>query len=388
MQSKKNNNHYYEFGGCMRFATRFEYAVVALLFSVATVLAIYLFLRTAVFGQLPEGNRLMRVEQSVNYRDGEFKNLIDTPMFSEGNNFLTVNLKSLFTISERKTPDAPLPVVRTDLKSLPSNRDIAIWLGHSGYFIQVSGKRILIDPVFSTRASPVPFGGKAFAGTTPYHVEDIPDLDYLIITHDHYDHLDYPTIMALKNKVRLVVTGLGVGQDFIRWGYRENQLHELDWGESYHESGVTLHAIPARHYSGRAFERNQTLWTGYVIETPSLRMLFSGDSGYGPHYKEIANRFGGFDMVALDMGQYDPLWPYIHMTPEEASRAAEELNAKTLIPAHVARFALARHPWDDPFKRISRASQDKKYTLLTPRIGEPIEIGNTEQRFSIWWKEL
>jgi len=372
----------------MRFIKRFKYAVIALLLILAVGLAAYLFLRTAVFGELPEGKRLTRIEQSLNYKDGAFQNLIDTPMFSEGNNFLTVNLKSLFSNKQRVTPDNPLPVVKTDLKSLPLDRDIAIWLGHSGYFIQTSGKRILIDPVFSDRASPVSFGGKAFAGTTLYSVEDLPDIDYLIITHDHYDHLDYPTITALKNKVSSVVTGLGVGQDFIRWGYQEDQLHELDWGESYPASGITFYAIPARHYSGRVLVRNQTLWTGFVIETPSLRMLFSGDSGYGPHYQEIAKRFGSFDMVALDMGQYNSLWPYIHMTPEEASRAAAELNTKTLIPAHAGRFALASHPWDDPFKRITQASKDKNYALLTPKIGEPIEIGNEQQRFSHWWEGL
>lgn len=359
------------------------------LFALVAAGAITLFLHTAVFGKMPEGSRLSRIEKSKNYVNGQFRNQIDTPMFSEGNNFLTVNIKYLFAKTERLAPENPLPVVKTDLKSLDPSQDIVIWLGHSGYFIQLNGKRILVDPVLRPRASPVSFGGSAFAGTTPYTPEDIPPVDYLLISHDHYDHLDYSTVLGLKDKTGAVITGLGIGEDFVSWGYPEDKIHELDWNESWKtDSGLTFYSIPARHYSGRALSGNKTLWTGFVIETPVHRLLLSGDSGYGPHYKAIGERFKSFDLVALDMGQYDPLWPNIHMTPEEASRAANDLNARALLPAHVGRFALASHPWDDPFRRITLASQDQSYRLLTPRIGEPVVLNNPRQTFDAWWSGL
>jgi L-ascorbate metabolism protein UlaG (beta-lactamase superfamily) len=359
------------------------------LFILAATGAIAIFLHTAVFGALPEGERLARIEQSKNYIDGQFRNQVDTPTFSEGNNFLTVNINYLFAKTERLIPEKPLPVVKMDLKNLDPNQDVVIWLGHSGYFIQLNGKRILVDPVLRPRASPVPFGGAAFTGTTPYTSDDFPSVDYLLISHDHYDHLDYPTIQGLKDKTGVVITALGIGQDFARWGYPESKIHELDWYESFQtDPGLTFYAIPARHYSGRALSRNKTLWAGFVIESPAHRLLLSGDSGYGPHYKAIGERFKSFDLVALDMGQYDPLWPYIHMTPEEASQAANDLNARALLPAHVGRFALASHAWDDPFKRITVASKDQNYRLLTPKIGEPVQLNIPHQTFSAWWKEL
>lgn len=363
-------------------------SVIILLVLIITM-SVFFFLRTPVFGEQPEGARLERIEKSAHYANGEFKNQTDTPMFSEGNNFLTVNIKYLFAKTSRLAPERPLPVVKTDLKNLNRNTDTVIWLGHSSYFIQLDGKRMLVDPVFSERASPVALGGAAFLGTTLYSVEDMPDIDYLLITHDHYDHLDYPTISQLQGKVGRVITGLGVGQDFVRWGYAEAKIYELDWNDALNtQSELTFYSIPARHYSGRALTANKTLWTGYVIESGSKRILLSGDSGYGPHYQDIAARFKSFDLVALDMGQYDPLWPYIHMTPEEASRVALELNTKSLLPAHVGRFALASHPWDDPFKRITTASNGKNYQLLTPKIGEPIELDNTQQKFSAWWEGI
>jgi L-ascorbate metabolism protein UlaG (beta-lactamase superfamily) len=185
-----------------------------------------------------------------------------------------------------------------------------------------------------------------------------------------------------------VVTALGVGAYFQEWGYDSERITEGDWFDSFElGGGITLHLIPARHYSGRMLTRRQTLWVGFVLETPERRLLFSGDSGYGLHFAEIGKRFDGFDLVALDSGQYDARWAYIHMTPEEAAVAAEELGAELLLPAHVGRFALAKHAWDEPFQRISAASKEKDYQLVTPMIGEPIRLSDsTAQRFSAWWE--
>lgn len=373
----------------MIFIKRHRWLAFFFLVILFALVGLFLFLRTAVFGALPEGERLSRIEHSPNYFNGKFRNQTDTPMFSVGNNFLTVNVKYLFAKTSRQVPAEPLPTMKTDLNHLDPNQDIVIWLGHSGYFMQMNGKRILVDPVLSPRASPVSFGGSAFAGTTLYNASDIPPVDYLLISHDHYDHLDYPTITKLRTKVGQVISGLGIGQDFIRWGYNEAQIHELDWNESYSTpDGLSFYSIPARHYSGRALTGNKTLWTGYVIESPRHRILLSGDSGYGPHFRQIGEHFGSFDLVALDMGQYDPLWPYIHMTPEEAARAANDLHARALMPAHVGRFSLANHSWDDPFRRIVAASQHQSYRLLTPEIGEPVNMDDSHQVFRAWWEGL
>jgi L-ascorbate metabolism protein UlaG (beta-lactamase superfamily) len=217
----------------------------------------------------------------------------------------------------------------------------------------------------------------------------MPEIDYLLITHDHWDHLDYPSVKALEPKVRNVISGLGVGAYFEYWGYAKEKIREADWFAVLElDRGFTVHVLPARHYSSRLLTRNKTLWTGYVLETDERRVFFSGDSGYGPHIPEIGRNFDGFDLVALDMGQYDERWPHIHMSPEEAAQAAEELRAKTLLPAHVGKLGIARHPWDEPFKRITAASEGKKYRLLTPMIGEPISLENGNQRFSRWWESV
>ena len=259
-------------------------------------------------------------------------------------------------------------------------------MGHSSWFIQLGGKRILIDPVFSGHAAPFSFMNKAFDGTSIYRAEDMPEIDCLLISHDHWDHLDHPTVAALNSKVKQVICPLGVGAYFEYWGYPKNKIHEGDWYDRMElEKDVVVHVLPARHYSGRLFKENKTLWAAFALETLHRKIFYSGDSGYGPHFSKIGKRFKGFDLVLLDCGQYDSRWAYIHMTPEEASRAAGDLGARAFIPAHVGRFSIANHPWDEPFKRLVKASPDKSYQLLTPKIGEPMILDGNSPRFSSWW---
>ncbi|RJG01297.1 MBL fold metallo-hydrolase [Noviherbaspirillum sedimenti] len=341
------------------------------------------------FGRLPEGERLDIIQKSPNYADGEFRNQVPTPMFTDGSSFLDALVSNLFTKSVRPKPGVPLPSIKTDLKALDPAKDTVVWMGHSSYFVQLGGKRLLIDPVFSTSAAPVTFANKAFEGTSIYTAEDMPAIDYLLITHDHWDHLDYPSVKALEPKVRHVVAGLGVGAYLEQWGYSKEKIHEADWFATVNlEEGFTIHVLPARHYSGRLLTRNRTLWAGYALETSTRRIFFSGDSGYGPHFREIGQRYKGFDLAVLDTGQYDRRWANIHMNPEEAARAADELQAKTLLPAHVGRFTLAKHSWDEPFKRISAASEGKRPKLLTPKIGEPLYLDGHTQQFSKWWEGI
>jgi L-ascorbate metabolism protein UlaG (beta-lactamase superfamily) len=194
--------------------------------------------------------------------------------------------------------------------------------------------------------------------------------------------------LVKQRKVRRVFVPLGVGAHLERWGYARDRIREADWFDRLElNDGLVIHAVPARHCSGRWLSRNRTLRAGFVLESAKRRLLFSGDTGYGPHVKELAGRFGGFDPAALDMGQYDARWPYIHLTPEEAAQAAEELQAKALLPAHVGRFSIARHPWDEPFERITAASGGKPYRLLTPVIGEPVRLADEGQQFTRWWED-
>ncbi|MAD46296.1 MAG: MBL fold metallo-hydrolase [Oceanospirillaceae bacterium] len=348
----------------------------------------YLYLQSPKFGKLPSGKDLTAIQQSPHYRNGEFKNLIDTPMFTTDQSFLSVLYQNMTTTVERLQPEQAIPSVKTDLKAIPANQDVVVWLGHSSFYIQLNGKRILLDPVFSDHASPVSFAVPAFKGTNIYQASDIPDLDALLISHDHWDHLDYPTVMALKDKTARVITALGTGAYFRHWGFSADKVHEGDWYDVFELGQNTrIHLVPARHYSGRLLKRNQTLWTGFVVESPQQRLLFGGDSGYGPHFAEIGQRFGQFDWVTLDSGQYDKRWAYIHMTPEEALQAAEDLNARQFMPCHIGRFALARHAWDEPFQRVATARKKQDIELLTPEIGQPVMLSaSSSQSFTDWWK--
>ena len=363
--------------------------LITLILMIAAMAAgILIFLQRPQFGQLPAGKRQLSIENSPNYADGEFQNLLPTPTLENSKGFFAATIEYLFAKKDRLVPDRPVPVIKTDLKSLDRKQDLMIWLGHSSYFIQLGGRTILIDPVFSDYASPVSFANKAFPGTNLYSASDMPEIDYLLISHDHWDHLDYPTIMALKTKIGRVITGLGVGAHFERWGFSPETILEADWNTELIFDGLTVHALPARHFSGRSLTRNRTLWLAFALITTERRIFFSGDSGYGPHFKDIGGKFDGFNLVALDTGQYDDGWPYVHMKPEEAIRAAEDLKAMVLLPSHIGRFSIANHSWDDPFIRIKDASENKAYQLITPLIGEPVYLNGTDKDYPRWWESL
>jgi L-ascorbate metabolism protein UlaG (beta-lactamase superfamily) len=351
------------------------------------VVGVFAYLQQPVFGELPRGERLARIEHSPNHADGVFRNQIDTPMKTTDQSELSMWMETLFGEKGQPRPPGAIPAIKTDLKALDPAQDLVVWLGHSAYFIQLDGKRILIDPVFSTNAAPIPAANKAFEGTSIYTADDMPEIDALLISHDHYDHLDYPTILALKPKVKQVIVGLGVGAHFERWGYDMHTVREADWNEVVALSPqVQVHVTPARHYSGRTFTRDQSLWVGFALVSPERRLFVSGDSGYSPHFAEIGQQLGPFDWVALDAGQYDPRWANVHMTPEQAVQAAEELHARALMQAHVGRFSIAPHDWDAPFKRIVVASRGHGYALWTPEIGQAVYLDGRAQSFTAWWE--
>lgn len=371
----------------MKNTMLYKTLLLLLLFIALAAISGCFYLSHDKFGRLPQGDRLDALSKSPNYRDDTFHNREPIAQIVEGGGGLGLWLQFLLRDGDGLTPPGPLPVIKTDLKSLDPDRDVVIWLGHSSYFVRMGGKSILIDPVFSDHASPVSFSTRAFEGTTIYTAEDMPDIDYLLISHDHWDHLDYDTVTALMPRICHVVTGLGVGEHFDRWGFPNDMVVEADWDtEVKLEEGLTIHVLTARHFSGRLFDRNRTLWVSFALETPTRRIFYSGDSGYGAHFKEIGERFGGFDLVMLDSGQYNEAWQHVHMNPEQAAQAAVDLQTRAALPSHVGRFNISYHTWDEPFRRFTAAGAGKPYRVVTPMIGEAIDIDNRSKPFSPWWE--
>ncbi|HHR3248922.1 TPA: MBL fold metallo-hydrolase [Klebsiella pneumoniae] len=334
-----------------------------------------------------EQAQLSQVEASPHYRDGQFHNQLPTPGFTGQKNMLAAWWDFLMTKRENARPAQPLPLVKTDLATLPLGQDVMVWLGHSSWYLQLAGKRILIDPVFSDYAAPFSFINKAFPGDYPWRAEGMPEIDLLIISHDHYDHLDYATIRALLPKIKRVITPLGVGSHLRYWGMDGALITEADWQQAVPASDeLTVHVLPARHFSGRGLKRNQTLWASFLFVTRQQKIYYSGDSGYGPHFKAIGDEFGPVDLAIMENGQYDQDWKYIHMMPDETAQAADDLRARAVLPGHAGRFVLAKHSWDEPYQRLAAASEGRAWRLLTPVQGEPVWVADKTQSFNAWWR--
>ncbi len=341
------------------------------------------------FGRTPSGKRLERIKKSAHYRNGQFHNLRPTPQLTEGATMSRVIYGFLFGKIERKIPSVPIPTVKTDLRSILPDEDILVWFGHSSYFLQIDGLRFLVDPVFSGSASPLPGSNKAFPGTDIYTVEDFPAIDYLLITHDHYDHVDYTTLLTLQPKVRAVICVLGVGEHLELWGYHKDQITEADWNETLSlRNSFSIHTVPARHFSGRGLSRNKSLWLSFLLESPSMKIFIGGDSGYDTHFKEIGDKFKSIDLAILENGQYDPQWKYIHLSPEEVLMAAKDLNAKRVFPVHNSKFKMANHAWDDPMRRVAEYNKTYGIPKISPLIGEKVFLKDPDQVFSNWWETI
>jgi L-ascorbate metabolism protein UlaG (beta-lactamase superfamily) len=336
------------------------------------------------FGGIPKNERVRKVHDSPNYRNGRFQNIQETPQLTE--RFWNAFFQSS---SKRKKPKNGIPTVKTNLSELNPQENILVWFGHSSYYFQVEGKRFLVDPVFSHYASPLSFINRAFKGTDIVEAADIPDIDYLVITHDHWDHLDYHTVKALKPRIRKVICPLGVGAHFARWNFDESTIIEMDWEDSVVlDSCFEIHCLPARHFSGRGFNQRQSLWASFLLKSAPLSIYMGGDSGYDTHFARIGERFGSIDFALLENGQYNKAWKYIHMQPEETLQAGIDLRAKNIIPVHHSKFALSSHSWDEPLTRISDANEKQEIPcLLTPQIGEIVLLKDTVQTFGKWWQK-
>jgi L-ascorbate metabolism protein UlaG (beta-lactamase superfamily) len=350
-------------------------------------LVIWIFLQQAKFGRNPMGERMARITKSKNYKGGSFQNLSPTPMMTEGANYFNVSKEFFFSDKKGNKPLNKIPSIKTDLKNLPTDQNVLVWFGHSSYFIQLDGKKILVDPVLSGTASPLAFTTRSFEGSDVYSTNDFPEIDYLFITHDHWDHLDYETILKLKPKIKKVICSLGSGEHLEYWGYDERIIEEKDWGESISfDNGFIVHATPARHFSGRSFVRNKALWVSFVLQSPTTKIFIGGDSGYDTHFADIGKTHGPFDLAILENGQYNKSWRYIHMMPDEVLKAAKDLDAKRLFPVHSSKFALSLHAWDEPLREITKFNTEIEMPLVTPRIGEVVDLKSSGQEFERWWE--
>ncbi|HVU55938.1 MAG TPA: MBL fold metallo-hydrolase [Puia sp.] len=335
-------------------------------------------------GKAPSGDRLERIQRSPHYGEKGFQNEVHTSVMRKGASIPKM-LWEFMNKPKNTAPPVVLPSVRTDLRNLPAMGPTVIWFGHSSYFIKIGGLTVLVDPVFCGYASPFSFSTKAFPGADVYGVDDLPEIDLVVITHDHYDHLDYKTMQRLATKGRHFYTSLGVGSHLEYWGIAAERITELDWWDEVAVGdGGKLTATPARHFSGRSFVRGKTLWSGFVLSIGGYTLYLGGDSGYGPHFKTIGERFGPMDLAILECGQYGKDWPEIHMLPEECVTAAGELGAKLLLPVHWGKFSLSLHPWDEPVRRVVAAAREKGLVLATPMIGEPLVLGGALPQ-KAWW---
>jgi L-ascorbate metabolism protein UlaG (beta-lactamase superfamily) len=318
---------------------------------------------------------------------GKFRNTAPAPLREPGlAETLKIMWKFFFAKPKNTVPAGTIPVLALTREHLLAAPDESVFrLGHSTMLMKLDGAFYLTDPVFSKRASPLQWAGPARFHQPPITIAELPDIEAVILSHDHYDHLDHAAVMALAGKTRHFITPLGVGQRLVQWGIVAAKVRELDWWQSTTVQGVKLTATPAQHFSGRSMaDRDSTLWASWVIERAGLKLFFSGDSGYFDGFKKIGLAFGGFDLVMIETGAYNLMWPDVHMQPEETMQAFLDLNGKVLLPVHNGTFDLSLHAWREPFDRISALAREKGVRTTTPRMGEQIAMRNPGAG-SAWW---
>jgi L-ascorbate metabolism protein UlaG (beta-lactamase superfamily) len=342
----------------------------------------------ASFGARASGLRLERMNSSPRYANGTFHNVAPvSPGLKKGS--VAPTISEFLCGGQRRTPPGPLPSTSpVPHWSRPPETGLrATWLGHSTVLLEIDGLRVLTDPVWGERASPVTFAGPKRFQPVPAPIAALPPLDAVVVSHDHFDHLDYPTILELAELDVPFVTSLGVGAHLEAWGVPGARITELDWWESTElRGGLTIAAAPSQHFSGRALHgRNLTLWSSVVVRGPRHAVFFSGDTGLTPEYAEIRHRLGPFDLVMLEVGAFHPAWGDIHLGPENALRALTLLGGGSFLPVHWGTFNLAIHAWDEPAETLLRLAPAHGARLVMPRLGEPVEPSRAE-RVTPWWR--
>ena len=338
-----------------------------------------------VFGGTPDAKSMAKIRASQAFNGSGFENLEPTPLMTSDDTPSIVEWGwKMMNPPAGKHPAKPLPTVALDKSQIQDGS--AAWFGHSTVLFRTGGQTFITDPVFY-KASPVPFTGKPFAMTHTPTVDELPEIDIVLISHDHYDHLDYKAIREIDAKAKRFIVPLGVKAHLQRWGIADGKITEMDWNEQTSADNIGITFVPARHFSGRTFDRNTTLWGGYVLKSPDLSIYYSADSGYGKHFADIIAQYGPFDFAMIENGAYDQGWALIHETPEEAVKAANDVGAKRVMPIHWGKFDLANHGWKDPIERFTRAAAERNVQTATPKIGQVFQMdGDLPQEK--WWEGL
>ena len=363
----------------------FRVITIILLIVLLLLLGVFLFLKLWVplGGSVTYADRINYLERASNYKNGKFSN----------ENFFQMiysdSKKNSFVSNKGVTPSEKISGVNPSFLENPSIDLLNVtWLGHSTLLIQMHGMNILVDPVFSDRTSPVSFVGPSRFSEMPIEVDDLPNIDIVVISHDHYDHLDYSTIKKIDEKVSKYIVPLGIENHLERWGVSSSKIINLAWWEEVDINGLLIGCTPARHYSGRKIIDNyNTLWASFVFVDEYHKVFESGDTGFDKHFQEIYDKYGEFDLALLDSGQYDVKWRSTHMSPEEAVEAGKILGSKVIMPIHWGAFSLANHPWDDSVQRFSLKAESENMNYITPKIGQTFTYGEVFNHEK-WWSSI
>ncbi|UZR97406.1 MBL fold metallo-hydrolase [Chondrinema litorale] len=330
-----------------------------------------------------------RYAQSPNWKNGKFENLAETTMSISIQSMPKLLYKQFFEKRDR-FPAKSLPVQPFNKEEFlaPSETTKFIWYGHSVLLIRMNNKTILIDPMLGPDAAPIaPFASKRFSDNTLDIIEELPEIDLMLLTHDHYDHLDLASIMKLVPKVKQFFVALGSKRHLEKWGIDTSLIKEFDWWDDAKFDDLTISFTPTRHFSGRGLsDRAKSLWGGWVLKSDTENIYFSGDGGYGDHFKDVGERLGPFDFGIMECGQYNENWHLIHMYPEESVQAAIDAGVKVTMPVHWAGFALAQHSWKEPVIRFLEETEKLSVPVKTPLLGELFTYTNTE--INNWWENF
>lgn len=339
------------------------------------------------FGGKQSDQDKLRFEKSDNYEGGKFVNLIETKMDMGFGGFV----KTMITFvkgTPNREPSFELPVEQVkDSFFAQSDTTKISWFGHSAFLLRMDGLNVLIDPMLGKVPAPHPWlGGNRYYDELPLEIEEMPAIDVIIISHDHYDHLDYESITKLKDKTKQFYVPLGVGAHLKQWGVDSIAIQEFDWWDEAEFASLKFAFTPSRHFSGRGFgDRSKTLWGSWVIQGGSDNIFFSGDGGYGDHFTEIGNKYGPFEFAMMECGQYNKRWSQIHMMPEETAQAAVDVRASRMMPIHWGAFSLAMHEWSDPVVRVRKKAIELNMPLITPKIGQAFTLDMAVDPSSTWW---
>lgn len=357
--------------------------------SLFALIGIFVLLGCSSVGTSPNKNDkkgFVKSEQ-FNSKSGIFEN-VRVDFMKKANEDMKIweALKTFVKGGKDDTPKEKMAQMKPNLKAFlePSEEIKSIWFGHSTFLLNMNGQIVLVDPVFSEYAAPVSLTAKRFQAPV-LELNELPKIDYIVISHDHYDHLDMDSIKFFKKSTTKFITPLGVGSHLVGWGISREKIIEKDWWESVDFGKIRFTATPAQHFSGRGlFDKDHTLWASWVIEANAKKVYFSGDSGYDSHFKEIGGKLGPFDVAYIESGQYNKLWPTVHMSPEEGVKAFKDLKAKKYFPVHWGMFKLSNHAWYEPVEKLYKSSKEEDFELLAPKIGQVISM-NEKHIVEEWW---